>query len=155
MPVLKLTRINLQLFVDVLILPLNNVNADQFSFHLQTDGTPTKSPHIFKALVDTGATSSCVSFDCAKKVGLAPIGKVSVQGVHGVMESNNYAFHVGFIQPVPAEEGQSAFEVNVLSQQITRTEVKSGGHFDVLLGMDVLTTGQLVCSGTDTFTFAF
>jgi hypothetical protein len=52
---------------------------------------------LFKALVDTGATGSCITPQTATKMGLAPIGKALVHGVSDAKYHNNYLFHIGFM----------------------------------------------------------
>jgi|GEM_PF-918554 len=150
MPVLHLQHNNTQLFINVLILPLGTP-ADLIGGQTDLNG-PTKP---FRALVDTGATSSCITTKVASAVGLDPVGRVSVQGVAGVADLNNYLFHVGFIENVQSDQGQTLAQVNVLNREITGAEVNSGGHFDVLLGMDVLSTGTLIVHGNKHFSFSF
>ena len=52
--------------------------------------------HVFRALIDTGAQSTCITSTAAEKVGLVPIGKVPILGVSGLQYHNNYLFKVGF-----------------------------------------------------------
>lgn len=115
------------------------------------------------ALIDTGATMTCITSRLAAQVGLQPIGKVQVHGVGGMVSHNSYLFHVGFPFTVPpgatlppAAPGQSPVQVHVLHKVIRGCEFHGGSapQFDILLGMDVIETG-LLTAGNDGFCFAF
>jgi hypothetical protein len=121
---------------------------------------------MFKALVDTGATGTCITKAAAEKIGLAPIGKVEVQGVSGTKEHNNYLFYVGFTTPMPgapiaiapsAQELQVQVQVHMVNVPIQGAEFDAGaqGGFDVLLGMDVISTGSLKIEGDGTFSWSW
>ncbi len=116
-----------------------------------------------RALIDTGATTTCITSALATHLNLAPVGKINVQGVSGVVAHNSYLFQIGFpfltsvggVLPVglPA---QASGQVHVLGKLIHGFEFNAGSAaFEVLLGMDVLATGSLVVQGNDTFSFSF
>lgn len=87
---------NSQIFLEVAVFPVD--------FDRQT--APVKQqPGIFKALLDTGAQSTCITSDVAGKVGLEPIGKVPVSSVSGIQYHNNYLFKIGFPHHVPVSDG--------------------------------------------------
>jgi predicted aspartyl protease len=54
---------------------------------------------MYMALVDTGASSSCISPRVVTDLGLQPFGKIPVSGVHGAVPTNVYQFVVGFVIP--------------------------------------------------------
>jgi hypothetical protein len=122
-------------------------------------------PHVemFKALIDTGATSTCITRETAAKISLTPVGKVAVQGVAGIQHHNNYLFYVGFlvqlgpgsIVPAGIPANASAGELHLMPTPIQGAEINSGGAFDVLLGMDVISTGSLKIEGDGTFSWAW
>lgn len=127
------------------------------------DGTFKTSPQMFKALIDTGAMGTCITVATAKKLSLQPVGKVPIQGVSGVKYHNNYLFHVGFLiniapLPDPSPDGQKVMnqELYMLPNQIQGAEFDSGQHkFDVLLGMDVIATGNLTVGSGGIFSWAW
>lgn len=122
-----------------------------------------------RALIDTGATTTCITAGVAAKLGLQPIGKVPVQGVSGIVHHNNYLFYVAFPFALPAgtppasrlpppAPGQVQGQVFVLDKVIQGCEFNGGPNpsFDVLLGMDVISSGSLVVQGGNhTFSFSF
>ncbi len=112
---------------------------------------------MFKALVDTGAQSTMISKNAAQKIGLKPIGRVPIMGVGGVSNHNNYLFQVGFVMQVADDEtNQNIRQIHVLQGQIEGAEmVIEGAGFDVLLGMDVISTGSLAVEGSGTYSFSF
>ncbi len=153
MPVLYQPHNNSQVFINVCILP----TGIQQKTIKGADSKPAEVPSgaAFRALVDTGATASCITTSVAEKIGLKPIGKVPIQGVDGVADHNNYLFHIGFFINISTGEGQQQGTLTVLNKEITGAEIDSGGAFDVLLGMDVLPTGQLIVSGNGQASFSF
>jgi hypothetical protein len=150
-----------QLFLNVAIIP-----ADTFGALSQADAAP-KNPSepqianlsMFKALLDTGATTTCITKKVADSLGLTPIGKVQVQGVAGPSFLNNYLFHVGFafgMSPGQDDKSQIGGVCHVLPAAIQGAEFHSGSAgFDVLLGMDVLGLGSFKLEGDGTFSFSF
>jgi Aspartyl protease len=121
-----------------------------------------QSPPIFKALVDTGAEVTMISPDVASKVGLTPIGQIPIQGVgHTMTYHNAYLFHVAFVVPLvhmgqPLPAGGADTVIFMQPNPIYGGEITSSGdHFDVLLGMDVISTGSLAVEGNGTFSFSF
>ena len=147
---------NSKIFLEVAILPAKRlkqsvVPSEKFD--------PMPSP-FFKALVDTGAQSTCITKAAAEQVDLSPIGKVSVRGVSGVQIHRNYLFQVGFPLGKRAinKDGKniSGLLFMMIPREIKGAEFDSGGNdFDVLLGMDILSIGSLKVEGNGTFSFSF
>jgi len=103
-----------------------------------------KHPNIetFIGLWDTGATGSVISENVVKKLGLTPISKAKVFHADGTSIVNVYAINL-FLP------NQVAFKF------IKVTEGKLQG-FDLLIGMDIITTGDFSISNTDNkTTFSF
>jgi hypothetical protein len=145
-----------QIFLNVAI-----VDAAAAQLATQT-GAVIPNLHMFKALVDTGASGTCITPQTAATVGLSPIGKAPVQGVGGIKYHNNYLFHLGFTvaipQPVPPPIGTPAIitgELHLLPGPIQGAEIDSGGMFDVLMGMDIISMGSLKVEGDGTFSWAW
>lgn len=157
MPCVWLPHNNKQLFINVAIVAPAVIDA------VNQNKDPGRV-EMFKALVDTGATSTCITKAVADKVGLVPIGKVPVHGVAGVSYHNNYLFHVGFTfqQPLPvgtevdAKAPKPKWNAHFLADPIQGAELKIGGDaFQVLLGMDVIASGALVVNGNGSASFSF
>jgi len=151
MPCLWLQHNNNQLFMNVAIL-------SQDSFDAVMAGNDPEEPLMYKALVDTGASSTCITKKVADDLGLSPIGQVPIMGVSGKSYHNNYLFYVGFtIQVVdPENPSQNTMRMHMANKAIQGVELAlQGDQFDVLLGMDILSTGSLAIEGNGTYSFSF
>jgi hypothetical protein len=116
-------------------------------------GKPTSLP-IFKALIDTGSQTTCISRDVALAIGINPLGKVPIRGVAGVSYHNYYLFKVGFPFGGSGNDG-SVTSLHIASAPIEGVEMTVGGAFDVLLGMDIIGLGSLKVDGDGSFSFSF
>ena len=143
-----------QLFLNVSILNAADADLAKKSHHVP-------NVRMFRALIDTGAMSTCITKNTAAAVGLSPIGKALIQGVSGPQYHNNYLFYVGFtITPPQSVPPPSGTPVTVVLQMIDKpiqgAEFDSGtGGFDVLLGMDVISTGSLKIEGNGGFSWCW
>jgi hypothetical protein len=121
---------------------------------------------IVDALVDTGATTTGITSRLAARLQMQPVGRVSLQGIGGVQHHNSHLFMVAFpfllplaapasvsLPPVP---GHASLQLHVLQRIIQGCEFQGGNaSFEVILGMDVISTGSLVVQGNQTFSFSF
>ena len=149
-----------QLFCPVVILP-PNVQATAQGSHY-----PGPAP-MFIALIDTGATTTGLATALVTQLQMQPIGKMQVHGVGGVQHHNTHLFNVAFpflIPPgmslpaglPPLPPGQAPMQLQVLHKAIQGCEFNAGNApFQVLMGMDVISTGSLVVQGNGTFSFSF
>ena len=95
------------------------------------------------ALVDTGATHSCIAESVAEQIDLLPEEEREVAGVHGVQKTMLYSVslilpEIGFLQ-----EAMPVFRIT--------TQPK--GNYHALLGMDVLSKGNLHLDFSGNFVF--
>jgi len=113
--------------------------------------------HMFKALVDTGATTTCITKTAADKVGLLPVGKVPVQGVSGVSFHDTYVFKVAFaFEAIGTEPDMPVASVQIFDFPIEGADLNlEQSQFDVLLGMDIISRGSLKIDGDGSFSFCF
>jgi hypothetical protein len=141
-----------QLFIPVIIIP-HPVIPDTHTSH-----------QSLNALVDTGATTTALADALPPRLNLQPVGKLPVQGVGGLQAHNSYLFMVGFGFPItgapgapPPPPGHVTAQVFCLNKVVQGCEIRLGPKppFDVLLGMDVISTGSLVVQGNNTFSFSF
>ncbi len=139
---------NSQIFLDVAIVPVTS-NSQR-----------AELPPRFRALLDTGAQLTCITSAVATKMGLSSIGMIPIQGASGVQSHNSYLFQVGLFRDILVagndENLVSQRKLSTLNKDITGAEFNSmAGEFDVLLGMDVISTGSLKVEGNGTFSFSF
>ena len=75
-------------------------------------------------------------------------------GVSGLSYHNNYLFRVGFAFGIPAT-GERA-DLHVFHPLVEGAELNvESENFDVLLGMDVISSGSLKIDGDGSFSFSF
>ena len=89
--------------------------------------------HNCNALIDTGATHSCISNRVASSLKLEPKNKIAIQGVHGVAERNEYDADLVFLGLRFAIENISVVDF----------PVEDNSRFDLIIGMDILLRGSL------------
>lgn len=154
MPCLWLQHNNSQLFVSLGILDAIAANIAA----TPPIGGQIASPRMFLALVDTGAQRTMISNNVVNALGLPPQGKIPIQGVgHTVTYHNGYLFHVAFTLPiiVQGKPVPNQLAVFVHPSVIYGAELTAVTGFDVLLGMDILSSGSLKVEGSGHFSFSF
>lgn len=107
---------------------------------------------LYTALVDTGASCTCVSAKVISDIGLMPSGKIPVGGVHGSQAANQYQFIAALIfGQMQAPNG--AVLANMHAYTVLGVEFVPNGNFDVLLGRDILCRGVFTMSWDGHATF--
>jgi hypothetical protein len=159
MPVIWGTHNKSDIFIDVAIIDASTIN-------LTTSppiGGTIPTPILLRALLDTGAQKTMISPKVINTLNLRPLGKILISGVGPTAHFHNgYLFHVAFVAAVilpgqvlvPGSVVQSL--VNILRDPVYGAEIPSSGEaFDVLLGMDIISTGSLVVQGNGTYSFSY
>lgn len=111
--------------------------------------------HAFTALMDTGATSTCISQSVIDTCGLQPTGQAEMMGATGPRTVNQYTFEVGFMHgQVQKPDGSISGNMALIPTQGLQFH---GGQsaFEVLLGRDVLCQGQFSMSFDGHWAFSF
>ena len=101
----------------------------------------------YMALLDMGASCTCISAKVISDCSLTPVGKQPVGGVHGHQPTNLYQFRVGVVfsqAPLPS----GIVSASIVAFPVTGAEFvpPTPGIFDVLLGRDVICRGSLALS---------
>ncbi|GHT44882.1 hypothetical protein AGMMS49965_21290 [Bacteroidia bacterium] len=95
---------------------------------------------------DTGATSSVVTKSAASVLGLIPIGKAKVRGVHGVRDVNEY-----FVR-ITLDNKNITLQTSVTECD----ELSNDNSVGMLLGMNIITLGDFAITnyqGNTTMSF--
>jgi hypothetical protein len=106
-------------------------------------GTNAAAPmnlNAYTALIDTGASCSCISDKVIKTQALVPSGKQQVGGVHGSQATNAYRFQIA-IPFVQSQAVTGTVSANIMSYNINGIEFIPLPGIDVLLGRDIICTG--------------
>lgn len=103
------------------------------------------------ALIDTGATKSCVDDKVLIQLGVNPIDRTTIHGSGGKHEVNVFPAHMRFpTMPGFELEFSSAIGVNIQAQQVNNQPIIA------LLGRDILSRCLFVYNGTlGIFTISF
>lgn len=108
-------------------------------------------PRAGWALIDTGATHSCVDDGVISQLGVTPIRRATIHGSAGAQEVNVFPAHLRF----PAIQG---FEINFASMLGVNIQAQQFNNQPIiaLLGRDVLTKCVFVYNGSlGIYTLAF
>lgn len=118
--------------IDIIICPSQPIIQQ-----LKKEG---KQAPAFKAvaLIDTGATSTCISPEVVEKLGLISFDFQTVHTAAG--QSEQFLYDIGVGLPIS--------QPNILSVQAPCADL-SGQPFQVLLGRDILSMCSLFYNGTD------
>ncbi len=116
-----------------------------------------KGMRPYRALVDTGASATCISSKVAKEVGLTPIGKGGLVSASGKSAKNKYLFILGLtlvrkVSPAGQAEGMIHPFSPIEGLEFHADETS---QFDVLMGRDIISIGSLQLTFDGHFTFCF
>jgi Aspartyl protease len=107
------------------------------------------APTLYNALIDTGASCTCISPKVVADLSLPPTGKQHVGHAQGSTATNSYQFQVAFFFP----QMQTVTAAGVLQAQVAAFAVMriefiapAGSAFDVLLGRDIICRGAFAMS---------
>lgn len=110
---------------------------------------PATNPQFkqFAALLDTGASLTCISPKVARALGVRPIGMVPVSSAsHPNLPTNTYLIHIGIVFP-----DLIVWRSNI---QVLEFQLATGSPYEMLLGRDLICQGALTVSFDGHWTFA-
>ncbi|MBT2299304.1 retropepsin-like domain-containing protein [Variovorax paradoxus] len=113
--------------------------------HTQADALGPDAYKGFKAIWDTGATGCVITQSVVDAVGLKPTGMKQVHGVAGIHTCETYLVNIRLPN-----------KVQFASVEVTKGILPGGEGGDILLGMDVITTGDFAVTnmgGQTVFSF--
>lgn len=132
------------------------VGIRQYQPYQPVDGVSTAVNlhyHEFTALLDTGATRTCVTEKVVQAIGLKRKGRVEIWNIKRNEIHWTYLFHVGvWPNSTSVQQAQTVFGIG---DEIEGIDVGNNKFFDVLLGMDILAQGSFHLRKDGTFTFEF
>lgn len=110
----------------------------------------------YRALIDTGATRTCITPKIVRRFDLPPVMKLLVAGANSHPERRNaFEFSLGLHHAV-ADGGGFRQSLYVIDHPFVAPDFRDNENFDVLHGMDVLSQGRLVIDRNEfRFEFAF
>lgn len=110
---------------------------------LTRENKPIPQPKTGLALIDTGATHSCVDDGIISQLGVNPISRTKIHGSAGAHEVNVFPAHLRF-PAIPNFEIDftATLGVNIQAQQVNKQPIIA------LLGRDVLSNCVFVYNGS-------
>jgi predicted aspartyl protease len=123
--------------------------------HKESNDPVLKGVKPFRALIDTGATSTMIASRVVAQLGLQQVNKLPFDGMGGISWRRAYLFHVAFYEAPPSEDSALVSKIHICRKTINGGELSDEHTFDVLLGMDILTTGHFRVDRDGTFSFSF
>ncbi len=105
-----------------------------------------------RALVDTGASNTCIAQECADELGLIPVGKTTITTASNNCNVNQYVVDIAIpvtnttLKPIKSDNKENFVEQVIgeehwaHAQQKVHSipEIGKDRGFDVILGMDIL-----------------
>lgn len=117
-----------------------------------------KQLHICNALVDTGASRTCIAQSVAEGLGIDPVGKGRMHTAGGSTAVNMYQVRFAFVSPEGrvAPDGTVPTRVILFPSVIDVSEFDPGGNdYQALVGRDLLRIGLFTMSPDQHFSFGF
>lgn len=109
-----------------------------------------------RALVDIGATATSITPQAAARLDLRMAGRRTVRTASGITNVPSYFFQIGFSFPSSVEPVSQATPFAVLPEPVIgSTLIFDSSPFDILLGMDVISQGDLKVFRNGEFIFEF
>lgn len=139
--------------VQVVVMPPRLDPNGQLDMRIAPDRKLAAVP----ALVDTGASRSCVTSRLAQGLEMKPSGKVAMVSASHTVETNTYATHLGFVMGAQNQPtGHIDAQVALLPTLFEVMEFNGDGTvFEVLLGRDLLSMCSVTISFDGHFTISF
>ena len=136
------------------VIPVTILDVASYRQYKNSKAAVLKGAKPFRALIDTGATSIMISPSVVSDVGLQQVNKREFAGLGGSSWRPAYLFHVAFYAEPPASITDIS-KIHICLKEINGGELSAENTFDVLLGMDILTTGELRIDRDGRFSFTF
>ena len=157
MPFVEGTHDGRQAIINVAI-----IDAGRYKEHKESKNLVLPGVNPYRAVIDTGATSTMITTRVVKEMGLQLFNSKLFRIADGKEAWRpGYLFRVAFYGP-PVPNGDSEedgiSQVNTIypyARGINGGEINNGLPFDVLLGMDIISTGDLIFRKDFTFRFDF
>lgn len=153
MPLISGTHDRKQVFFQVALVSVK-LNAEPFFAETESSADIFSEP--VKALVDTGATSTSIAPNAARRLNLRSTGKRDIMTANGVRRARCYDFQIAFMDAGASGDGDGSSPLFVLPGVVSGAELNPDKFaFDILLGMDVISQGDLMIRRDGFYSFEF
>ena len=130
----------------------------QVGFLAAADKEPPQADriHLCPALIDTGASHTCISSSVADELQLEPAGKIDMQTARGIQAVNIYDVRPAIIlTEKPDLEGRSKGRIEVFSAIRAPEFDPVDKNYKALIGRDILAQGVMTMSFDGHYTFSY
>ena len=111
--------------------------------------------HFCQALVDTGASTTCVSRSVVNELGLEATGMIKLGTAGGTVDVHVYSLHVGLVgAPSRNPDGTVSTDLQMIAGLQAPEFEPGGAAYQVLMGRDILRRGVLNVSFDGHYSFA-
>lgn len=149
-----LSPVNLQIIGPLLQVAISVPTV--LAQRLGEEGSTLPNPIAGWALIDTGASRTCVHEQVLMDLGLQPMGLVTTGTAGGKVQRTLYAAKIDFPEDGFEIEFSSVVSVDLTGQAIPVTKEKGAQQLLVLVGRDILTRVVLTYNGPGGFiTFSY
>lgn len=136
--------------------PLIQVAVFSASKELLSGEIPkTLQVKTYSALIDTGATNTCISSKVAEELKLQPRGKINMSGTTGTRPVDQFSIFIGFLLNRQQGPEGDKFDIGALQSVQACQFDNSGFAFDLLLGRDIICKGSFSMSFDGHFILSF
>lgn len=125
---------------------LISITITQAKSSIPQGGGPPRLKNL-RALIDTGASTTCLAPHIAKHLDLKVLSKKPMATAAGVTEANIYLVDV--VLPLLAPGQTAGMAIGVPDLQVAEVHLPEDGPYGALLGMDVITRGLFQIVGSD------
>ncbi len=132
-----------RLIIDVAVQPAQMIVPDVQPVAF----APVTSASALRGLIDTGAQVTCITRAAARKIGLKSRGKQRLGSVSGIELHNQFRFVAGALYDDAGTRGYYWFD------EVIGVDFQDNDDFDVLIGMDIITQGDLTVGRDRIFTW--
>ncbi len=115
---------------------------------------PCLSLNHYRALIDTGAIRSCLTYNAVAEERLQRHGKTLVKNVHNMNLHGLYLANIGIFSTHRVESGSFTPESSyyAFGEPIEIMDIANNDRFDAILGMDLLSRCEFDFEKTGNFT---
>ena len=128
-------------------IPVAIVDAARYKRHKEAAAPVLAGVKPYVALIDTGATSTMISGKVVSELSLQPVTAIPYMSLDGLVYRKACLFHVALYESLTVENlqryGSEPYKIHICRKEIIGGILNDGTSFDVLLGMDIISTWEL------------
>lgn len=141
------------------LIPAAIIDAGKYKRHKEASAPLLTGVKPYRALIDTGATSTMISGRVKDDLSLQPVTAIPFHSLDGLTYRPACLFNVAFYEHLTIENmdqmQQSSSKIHICRKMVTGGLLDNGASFDILIGMDIISTWNMKFSNDGTFEFTF